>query len=192
MPSNMPAESLSLPRAEAQFEEALHYELTDEDIERASLLIGIDTPAGSVSCTRWRRPTTSGTGLWGWGTTILSTPRRSTGHAVGLPDRPRHHGRSREDPDARRPDAGGDQEETKSLFRGVQSSCRVARGTGSALSDPGDDLLVCWRGEPRRQGVRVCRTVSRPDPSRRCHQPARRGRRRVPHPPDPDRAEDGP
>ena len=44
MPSNTPAESLQVsPELEAEFEEALQYELTDEDIERARLLIGIDS-----------------------------------------------------------------------------------------------------------------------------------------------------
>ena len=43
MPDDAPAESLQVPpELETGFERALQYRLTDEDVERARLLIGID------------------------------------------------------------------------------------------------------------------------------------------------------
>ncbi len=42
--SDMPAESLQVaPELEAEFAEALKYQLTDEDLERARVLLGVDT-----------------------------------------------------------------------------------------------------------------------------------------------------
>ncbi|MCU1454197.1 MAG: acyl dehydratase [Acidimicrobiales bacterium] len=44
MSTDVPAQSLQVdPELEKEFEEALQYELTDEDLERARVLIGIDT-----------------------------------------------------------------------------------------------------------------------------------------------------
>jgi len=48
MASDTPAESLQVtPELEAEFEKAIQYELTDDDLERAKLLIGVDTASRS-------------------------------------------------------------------------------------------------------------------------------------------------
>ena len=92
--TDRPPDSLKVDEElEKEFQTALQHELTDDDIERAKLLLGVDTaqPAARAVLGRHRR-TRSATGRSASATTTRSTPTRTTG---------RQHGGDRRSPTAR-------------------------------------------------------------------------------------------
>ena len=135
MADDAPAESLQVSEElEAEFERALQYHLTDEDIERARLLIGLDTASRhrelySVATPDAIRNWALGVGddnplytdeeygpTTRWGTQI--------GHGTMM-----GHVKT---PDARRPDARRDQAADQGRCSAACTcSCPAARGTGT-------------------------------------------------------------
>ena len=114
MADDAPAESLQVSaELEAEFEQALQYHLTDEDIERARAPARRrHRRAGTASSTRSRPPTPSATGRSASATTTRSTPTRSYGPTTRWGTQIGHgtmmgHVKT---PDARRPDPRRDQE----------------------------------------------------------------------------------
>ena len=184
------------PGLEEEFERAIAFQLTDEDIERSRLLIGIDTaiPApravlrGDAGC-----PPELGARASGDDNPLYTDEDYGDDHAVGFADRSRHDGGSREDADARRPDPGRDQRSRpRASSAGSTCSCPAARGTGTGRCMPGD-RIYSFAGEESvevKASEFAGRSVIQRAPRRR-DQPARRGRRRVPHPARAHRAQDG-
>ena len=122
MPDQRAPESLRVDdKLEKEFEAALAYELQDDDIERARLLLDVDVAYRTrellLGRDAGRHPQLG----------ERRRRRQSPLHgrdvrpddAMGFADRARHHGRSHQDPDAGRPDAQGAEGEDAFLFRGI-------------------------------------------------------------------------
>ena len=138
--------------------------LTDEDIERATLLLGIDTASRHRELYSRRHPGRH---------PQLGARRRRRQPAVhrrgvrrddplGLADRPRHDGRPHQDADARRPDPRRDQAPDEEPVP-RHPRLRVGRHVGLVpAARPGDRIYqLRRRGDARRQAVGVRRPLGR-------------------------------
>ncbi len=87
------AESLQVSaELEAEFEQALQYRMTDEDLERARLLLGVDTASRDREL--YSIATADAIRNWALGVgddnPLYTDEEYGADHSVGHPDRPRH------------------------------------------------------------------------------------------------------
>ena len=194
MADDAPAESLQVSEElEAEFESALQYQLTDEDIERARLLLGVDTASRERELYSVATPDAIRNWALGVGddNPLYTDEDVRPGHPVGHPDRARHDDRATS---RRRCSATRSPTRSSSRPRACSAastcSCPAARGTGTGRSARAT-ASTRSRGEETldvKQSEFAGRSVGAGAPRRRA-QPARRGARRLPHPAGADRAQ---
>ena len=186
MADDAPAESLQVSaELEAEFEQALQYHLTDEDIERARVLLGIDTASRHRELYSVATPDAIRNWALGVGddnplyTDEEYGPTTRWGTQIGHGTMVGHV----KTPDARRPDPRRDQAADQEPVP-RRARVRLGRHVGlvPAAAPRRSHLLVHGRGVARGQEVGVRRTVGDPGAPRRRAQPVRRGARRVPDP----------
>ena len=195
MADDAPAQSLQVsPELEAEFEAALQYHLTDEDLERAKLLLGIETASRARELYSVATPDAIRNWALGVGddNPLYTDEDYGPTTRLGNPDRPRHHGGPRQDADARRPDPHRDQAaDEEPLPR--RARVRVGRHLGlvPAAAAGRPRLLVLGRRVARGQEVGVRGPIGGAGAARRRAQPVWRGAGCVPHPGGAHRAQGG-
>ena len=152
-------------KLEKEFEEALKYELKDDDIERAKLLVGVNVASRSRehfskatpdAIRNWARGMGDDNPLYteeDYGPTTRWGSQIGHGTMVGHIKTPMYGDPMPEDI----------KKATRKLFRGVHVF--VSGGTWGLVSadlSGRSHLLLQWRRIPRGEKIRVCRKVSHP------------------------------